>query len=83
MSGEPTNLATRPDGSPVRRGPKSRFLFPGGNLGGPVLIPGTGFNKNSDKLFFFTGYEYYYQKLDTGCDSLGCADAGDAQRRLY
>lgn len=46
--------------------PKNRFLFPGGNLGGPVLIPGTGFNKKRDKLFFFTGYEYYYQKLDTG-----------------
>ncbi len=46
--------------------PNSDFYFPGGNIGGPVLIPGTDFNKNRDKLFFFTGYEYYYQSLDTG-----------------
>jgi len=46
--------------------PENKYYFPGGNLGGPVLIPGTGFNKNRDKLFFFTGYEYYYQVLDTG-----------------
>ena len=31
-----------------------------------MLIPGTGFNKNRDKLFFFTGYEHYFQTLDTG-----------------
>jgi hypothetical protein len=46
--------------------PENKYYFPGGNLGGPVLIPKTGFNKNRDKLFFFTGYEYYYQVLDTG-----------------
>ena len=31
-----------------------------------MLIPGTGFNKNRDKLFFWTGFEYYHQTLDTG-----------------
>jgi hypothetical protein len=46
--------------------PENKFFFPGGNLGGPVLIPGTRFNKNRDKLFFFTGYEYYKQTIDTG-----------------
>jgi hypothetical protein len=46
--------------------PQNKYMFPGGNLGGPVLIPGTNFNKKRDKLFFFTGYEYYYQTLDTG-----------------
>ncbi len=46
--------------------PESKYFFPGFNLGGPVLIPGTGFNKNRDKLFFFVGFEYYRQKLDTG-----------------
>lgn len=46
--------------------PENKYYFPGGNLAGPVLIPGTNFNKNRDKLFFFAGYEYYYQQLDTG-----------------
>ena len=46
--------------------PQNKYYYPGGTLGGPVLIPGTGFNKKRDKLFFFTGYEYFYQVLDTG-----------------
>ena len=46
--------------------PKSKYNYPGGNVGGPVLIPGTDFNKNRDKLFFFVGYEYYYQRVDEG-----------------
>ena len=46
--------------------PQNKFYFPGFNLGGPLLIPGTDFNKNRDKLFFFFGYEYYKQDLDTG-----------------
>lgn len=46
--------------------PTTRYQFPGGNIGGPVLIPGTDFNKSRDKLFFFAGYEYMYQKIDTG-----------------
>ncbi len=46
--------------------PANKFLFPGGNIGGPVLLPHTDFNRNRDKLFFFSGFEYYYQTLDTG-----------------
>jgi hypothetical protein len=46
--------------------PANKYYFPGGSIGGPVLIPGTNINKNRDKLFFFTGYEYFYQVLDTG-----------------
>src|SRR6185312_6046058 len=46
--------------------PQNKYYFPGGSIGGPVLIPGTNINKNRDKLFFFTGYEYFYQVLDTG-----------------
>jgi hypothetical protein len=46
--------------------PQSKFYYPGGTIGGPVLVPGTGFNKNRDKLFFFSGFEYFYQVLDTG-----------------
>jgi hypothetical protein len=46
--------------------PKSKYNYPGGNIGGPVVIPGTKFNSNRDKLFFFVGFEYYYQRVDEG-----------------
>ena len=46
--------------------PKSSFQYPGGNLSGPVLIPGTGFNKNRDKMFFFLGFEIQRQNVDNG-----------------
>ena len=46
--------------------PANYYYYPGGTIGGPVLIPGTGFNKNRDKLFFLTGFEYFKQTLDTG-----------------
>ncbi len=46
--------------------PANKFFFPGGNIGGPVLLPHSNFNHNRDKLFFFSGFEYYYQTLDTG-----------------
>ncbi|MGH9843285.1 MAG: carboxypeptidase regulatory-like domain-containing protein [Blastocatellia bacterium] len=38
--------------------PRYRFNYWGGNIGGPVTLPGTGFNKNRDKLFFFWSQEY-------------------------
>ena len=46
--------------------PENKYYYPGGTFGGPVLIPGTHFNKDRNKLFFFTGFEYFYQVLDTG-----------------
>jgi Carboxypeptidase regulatory-like domain len=46
--------------------PSNAFYYPGGAIGGPIIIPGTRFNKNRNKLFFFAGFEYYYQLLDTG-----------------
>ena len=46
--------------------PQDKYYYPGGSVGGPVIIPGTRFNKNRNKLFFFTGFEYFYQVLDTG-----------------
>jgi hypothetical protein len=46
--------------------PENKYYYPGFTIGGPVLIPGTNFNKNRNKLFFFTGFEYFYQVLDTG-----------------
>ncbi|ABF39903.1 hypothetical protein Acid345_0900 [Candidatus Koribacter versatilis Ellin345] len=42
--------------------PDDRYWYPGGNFGGPVRIPGTNFNK-SNKLLFWTGYEYYNQSF--------------------
>ncbi|MGA2737307.1 MAG: TonB-dependent receptor [Bryobacteraceae bacterium] len=45
--------------------PENKYYYPGGTIGGPVLIPGTRFNKNRNKLFFFTGFEYFYQVLNT------------------
>src|SRR6266699_5327718 len=46
--------------------PANAYYYPGGTIGGPVLLPGVGFNKKRNKLFFWTGFEYYYQTLDTG-----------------
>lgn len=42
--------------------PSDFQYYPGGNIGGPVLIPGTKFNHNRDKLFFWFGYEYMRQQ---------------------
>lgn len=38
---------------------QNRFNTIGYNLGGPVLIPGTSFNKSRDKLFFFFSQEIW------------------------
>ncbi len=37
--------------------PDDHYYYPGGDIGGPVLIPGTSFNKNRDKLFFYAAFE--------------------------
>jgi len=37
------------------------FYYPGGDFGGPVLIPGSKFNRNRDKLFFYGAFEYMKQ----------------------
>lgn len=46
--------------------PKSAFNYPGGNIGGPIIIPGVEWNSNRDKAFFFVGFEVQRQKVDTG-----------------
>lgn len=52
--------------------PASKYNYPGGNIGGPVTLPRSvfgplgGFNEKKDKLFFFAGFEYYYQRVDEG-----------------
>jgi hypothetical protein len=54
--------------NPIPR-PKSKYQYPGGNIGGPILLPWTKFNRNRDKLFFFVGYERYYQQVDEGSNT--------------
>lgn len=39
--------------------PANKYYYPGGSIGGKVP-------KTHDKLFFFVGFEYFYQVLDTG-----------------
>jgi len=46
--------------------PNSKFNYPGFNIGGPVRFPGTSFNKNNDKMFFFYGVEWQRQLADPG-----------------
>jgi hypothetical protein len=50
--------------------PAGRYLFPGGQLGGPLPIPFTGFNRNKDKLFFFAAYEYADQSFEANQQAL-------------
>ncbi|HEX4488774.1 MAG TPA: hypothetical protein VH088_21030, partial [Terriglobales bacterium] len=52
--------------NPIVERPANAYYYPGFTFGGPVIIPGTRFNKSRQKLFFFTGYEYFHQVLDTG-----------------
>src|SRR5258708_4355600 len=46
--------------------PANKYYYPGFNISGPVLLPWLNFNRKKDKLFFFTGFQYFYQVLDTG-----------------
>lgn len=46
--------------------PDGRYFYPGGTLGGPVILPHTSFNRNRDKMFFFVGYEYSDQLFSPG-----------------
>jgi hypothetical protein len=38
------------------------YYYPGGNVGGPIRIPHTDFNKNN-KILFWAGYENFRQNL--------------------
>jgi hypothetical protein len=51
--------------------PKSKYQYPGGNFGGPVILPRFGEGgkptwNGKNKFFFFVGYERYYQQVDEG-----------------
>jgi hypothetical protein len=45
--------------------PPTKYFYPGGNVGGPIKIPGTNFNHNK-KLTFFLGFEDYNQTIAEG-----------------
>jgi len=47
--------------NPPLKKPIDHYWYEGGNLGGPVVIPGTDFNKTRDKAFFFFGLEHLNQ----------------------
>ncbi len=38
------------------------YYYMGGNVGGPIIFPHFGYNKNRNKLFFWAGYEYMKQQ---------------------
>jgi len=45
----------------------SHYNYPGGTVGGPLVIPHTRFNsKSKTKLFFHEAFEYYDQLIDGG-----------------
>ncbi len=47
--------------NPVQK-PKYRFQNPGGTIGGPLIIPGTNFNRSRTKLFFFFSADFVRNK---------------------
>jgi hypothetical protein len=53
-------------GHEVSPRPLYRYNYAGYQIGGPVIIPGTKFNKNRDKVYFFWSQEYYRQLVPTG-----------------
>ena len=38
------------------------YYYAGGNIGGPIMLPFTKFNRDRKKLFFWGGYEYMKQQ---------------------
>ena len=51
-------------------------------IGGPVLIPGTAFNRNRDKLFFFWSQDILPRNDPGGLQQQHDADGARAQRRF-
>jgi len=45
--------------------PEASFKYPGFNVGGPISF-GDSYTKNKDRLFFFFGYEWQRQQVDSG-----------------
>jgi hypothetical protein len=45
--------------------PKSKYQYPGANIGGPIAF-GDSYTRNRDKLFFFAAFEVQRQQVDSG-----------------
>ena len=60
-----------------------RYNYFGYDIGGPVLIPKTGFNSTRDKLFFFWGQEYYRQRVPGGLDQFRVPTRLGADGRFF
>lgn len=61
-----SNAGVNSAGQQIAPRPQTKYLYPGFQLSGPVIIPKTDFNHNRDKLFFFFGTELYRQNVDNG-----------------
>jgi hypothetical protein len=48
--------------------PVTHYYYPGGQIGGPVRIPGTNFNKDN-KFLFFAAFEDYRQTFPSSSDN--------------
>jgi hypothetical protein len=64
----PNSLQANDRSNSILRNPRPQtdFKYPGGNIGGPVLLPFTKFNRERDRLFFFVGFEVQRQRPDRG-----------------
>ena len=47
-----------------------RYNYYGYDIGGPVIVPGTRFNKERNKLFFFWSQEYYRQATPASTNNI-------------
>ncbi|MGD0548666.1 MAG: carboxypeptidase regulatory-like domain-containing protein, partial [Terracidiphilus sp.] len=43
--------------------PQDRYIYPGGNIGGPIKIPGTNLNHNKKLVFFASGEDYVQREV--------------------
>jgi hypothetical protein len=55
-----------PLGQQIAPRPETKYFYPGFQIGGPIVFPGTKFNREHNKLFFFFATEYYKQDVDNG-----------------
>jgi hypothetical protein len=62
--------------------PDDSYYYLGANIGGPVIIPGTDFNKRRDKLFFFAAFEKDLQHVQDPVSDIREAVTPTADMRL-